>query len=125
MHLPPQNVVLAVTYNKMQLVDIIVETLVEQKQQLVEISHVMTIRREDLRNAHEEVNVIILHQMLSIVESSTNAINISVISDDTDVFVQLVHLYHTRQLTCHVTMEATYIGIQATAHSMWILLVNY
>ena len=91
MHLPPQNVVLAVTYNKMQLVDIIVETLVEQKQQLVEISHVMTIRREDLRNAHEEVNVIILHQMLSIVESSTNAINISVISDDTDVFVQLVN----------------------------------
>ena len=89
----------------------------------VEISHGMTIRREDLRNAHEEADVIIIHQMLSIVESSTNDINISVISDDTDVFVLLVHFYHDRQLTwrsCPVTMEATSkerksIDIQATA----------
>ena len=28
-------------------------------------------------------------------------------SDDTDVSVLLVHFYHGRQLTCHVTMEAT------------------
>ena len=49
----------------------------------------MTIRREDLRNAHEEADVIIIHQM-SIVESSTNDINISVMSDDTDVCVLLV-----------------------------------
>ena len=78
MHIPPQKVVLAaVTYNKTQLVDDIVETLLAQKQQLsstnhkrmvtgrdpvpVEISHGMTIRREDLRNAHEEVDVIIIH----------------------------------------------------------------
>ena len=52
----------------------------------VEISHGTTIRREDLRNALEEADVIIIHQMLSIVESSMNDINISVISDDTDVF---------------------------------------
>ena len=67
MHLPPQKVALAVTYNNIQLVDVIVETLLAQKQQLsstnhkfvvtgrdtvpVEISHGMTIRREDLRNA--------------------------------------------------------------------------
>ena len=64
MHIPPQKVVLAVTYNKMQLVDVIVATLLAQKQQLsstnhklmvtgrdpvpVEISHGMTIGREDL-----------------------------------------------------------------------------
>ena len=58
--------------------------------------------------------------MLSIVESSTNDINISVISDDTDGFVLLVHFYHNIQLTCRVTMEATSkerksIDIQATA----------
>ena len=58
--------------------------------------------------------------MLSIVESSTNNINISVISDDTDVFILLVHFYHDKELTCHVTMEATSkerksIDIQATA----------
>ncbi len=68
MNLPPQKVVLAVTYNKIHLVDAIVETLLAQKQQLastnhelvvtgrhpvpVEISHGMMIRREDLRNAH-------------------------------------------------------------------------
>ena len=58
--------------------------------------------------------------MLSIVEFFTNDINISVISDDTDVCVLLVHFYHDRRLTCHVTMEATSkerksIDIQATA----------
>ena len=109
MNFAPQKVILGVTYNKIQLVDVIVETMLAQKQQLastnhklvvtgrdpvqVEISHGMTICREDLRNAHEEANVIIIHQMLSIVESSTNDINISVISDDTDVFVMLVHFY--------------------------------
>ena len=73
--------------------------------------------------------------MLSIVESSTNYMNISVISDDTDIFVLLVHFYHDRQLTwrsCPVTMEATskerkFIDIQATAHlhNSRISLVNY
>ena len=122
---------------QIQLFDVIVETLSAKKQQLastihklvvtgrapvpVEISHGMTIRREDLCNAYEEADVIIIHHMLSIVESSTNDINISVISDDTDVFVLFVHLYHDRQLTCHATMEATSkerksIDIQATAH---------
>ena len=38
----------------------------------VEISHGMTIRREDLCNAHEEADVIVIHQMLSVVKSSTN-----------------------------------------------------
>ena len=123
MNHPPQKVVLAVTYNTIQLVDVIVETLLAQKQQLlstnhklvvtgrdpvpVEISHGMIILRYDLRNAHEEADVIIIHQMLSIVESSMNDINISVISDDTDISVRLVHFYHDKQLTCHVAMEAT------------------
>ena len=39
-----------------------------------------------VRNPHEEADVIIIHQMLSIVASSTNDINISVISDNTNVF---------------------------------------
>ena len=63
MHIPPQKVVLAVTYNKIELVDIFVETLLAQKQLAltnhklvvtgrdpvpVEISHGMTIGRADL-----------------------------------------------------------------------------
>ena len=89
--------VLAVTYNTTQLVDVIVETLIAKKQQLastnhklvvtgrapvpVEISHGMTIRLEELRNVNEEADVIIIHHMLSIVESSTNDTDISVIPD--------------------------------------------
>ena len=39
MHLPPQKVALAVTYNKIQLADVIVETLLAQKQQLASTNH--------------------------------------------------------------------------------------
>ena len=69
MHLQPQKVVLAVRYNKIQLVDVIVETLLSQKRRLAstnhkrvvtgrdpvpfEISQGSTIRREDLCNAPE------------------------------------------------------------------------
>ena len=68
----------------------------------------------------QEADVIIIHQM-SIEPIAMNDINISVISDDTDVFVLLVHFYHKRQFTCRVMMEATSkerksIDIQATAH---------
>ena len=81
------------------LIDVIVETLLAQKQLLastnhklvvtgrdpvpVEICHGMTIRREDLRNVHEEADIIVIHQM----------------------FVLLFHLYRDGQLTCHVTMK--------------------
>ena len=74
-----KKVVLAVTSNKIQLVDVIVETMCAHKQQLsssnhklvvtgrdpvpVEICHGMTIRREDLRNAHEEADVIIIQHV--------------------------------------------------------------
>ena len=79
MHLPSHKVVLVVTYNKTQLVDLNVETLLAQKQHLastnhnlvvrvrdpvpVEISHDMTTHREDLCNAYEEDDVIMIHQM--------------------------------------------------------------
>ena len=49
--------------------------------------------------------------MLFIVECSMNGINISVISDDNDLFIQILlpHLCIEDRLlgTCHVTMEAT------------------
>ena len=61
--------------------------------------------------------------MLFIVESTTNYINNCVISDDNDVFIQilLAHICHERYITCHVTMEATskerkFADIQATSH---------
>ena len=76
----------SVTYNKVQLVDVIVETLLVQKQQLASINHKlvvtgryqipverhhgMSIHRDDLRNTKEEANVIIIHRVFFIVESS-------------------------------------------------------
>ena len=86
----------------------------------LEICDGMFIHRENMQNTQEEADVIIIHQLMWIVDSTANDINITVISDDTDVFVLLVHFYHARQLTCHVTLEATSkerksIDIQATA----------
>ena len=136
MQLPSQKVVLTVSYNKTQLIALIVDALQAQKDHLrstnhklvvtgqdpvpVEISHGMIIHRADMRNTQEEADVIMIHQLLCIIDSATEDTNITVISDDTDVFVLLVHFYHERQLACRVTMEATgkerkSIDIQATA----------
>ena len=136
--LPSQKVVLTVSYNKVQLIALIVDALQTQKDRIgltnhklvvtgpdpvpVEISHGMTIHRADLRNTQEEADVIIIHQLLCILDSTREGNNsVSVISDDTDVFILLVHFYHERDLTCNLTMEATSkerksIDIQATAH---------
>ena len=99
---------MTVTDNKVQLIDLIVETLHERWEQLkthhelavtgsdpvpIEIHEDMTIHREDMRNTQEEADVIIIHQLLSIVEEKGVNTNISGISDDTDVFILFVHLY--------------------------------
>ena len=47
MHLPPQKVPLAVTYNTIQLVDVIVETLLAQKQQLSSTNHKLVVTGRD------------------------------------------------------------------------------
>lgn len=127
---PSQKVVLTVTYNKVQLIDLIVESLCEQRKQLkttrqklvvtgsdpvtVEINDGIMIAREDTRNTHEEADVIIIHQLMFIVKADAMNCNINVISDDTDVFVLLIHFYQQGNLTCPVTMEATSTGRKYT-----------
>ena len=120
--LPPQKVVLTVTENKIQLIDIICDQLVEiyqaehvqdahrlvrtgKKVVPVEVFKGIAINRNDLKTFHEEADVIIVQQML---ELATNGIScISILCDDTDVFALLLYYYVHCHLTCTLTMEST------------------
>ena len=120
--LPPQKVVLTVTENKIQLIDIICEQLVEiyqaehvqdahrlvitgKKVVPVEVFKGIAINRNDFKTFHEEADVIIVQQML---ELATNGIScISILCDDTDAFALLLYYYVHCHLTCTLTMEST------------------
>ena len=118
--LPPQKVVLAVAENKVQLINLICAELVNKglsralKHKLVitgkdpkptEVANDKLTERSDLETFHEEADVIMVQQMAQI--SQSGAKGISVISDDTDVFVLLIHFYAELDLTCGLRMEAT------------------
>lgn len=91
--LPSQKVVLTVSYTEVQLIALIVDALQTQKDRIgltnhklfvtgpdpvpVEISHGMTIHRADLRNTQEEADVIIIHQILCILDSTREATTVS------------------------------------------------
>ena len=109
----PQKVVLTVAENKVQLINLICAELVNTglsralKHKLVitgkdpkptEVANDKLTERSDLETFHEEANVIMVQQMAQIAQSGAKSI--SVISDDTDVFVLL-------DLTCGLRMGAT------------------
>ena len=64
--------------------------------------------RDDLKTTQEEADVIMVQQML--VLAFAGASRIRVVSDDTDVFILLLHFYHAHQLSCNLSMESTTIG---------------
>ncbi|XP_078661436.1 uncharacterized protein LOC144905583 [Branchiostoma floridae x Branchiostoma belcheri] len=131
--LPPQKVVLAVPVNKVQIIDLICQNLIQRAQNEpnehslvitttdpvpVVIQDDIVFRREDLLTCHEEADVIIVQQMVKAAESGARRINI--VCEDTDVFVLLLHYYAQLNLTCRLTMEGpsaerTTIDIGATA----------
>ena len=112
MPLPPQKVLLTVTQNKIQLIDLIVAALQKEKDQFklcvhklvvtgsepvpVEINKGLVIRRCDLKTVQEEADVIMIQQMIAISEELDGA-GIRVMCDDTDVFV----LFDTVSEKCH------------------------
>ena len=57
----------------------------------VEITDGKTINRQDLRSTHEEADVIITQHAIS---SSMNGKRVTVLCENTDVFVLLLHFYH-------------------------------
>ncbi len=121
--LPPQKVVLTVTENKKQLMHILFSELVKnksfhqkntQKHKLVitgqdktpvEISNGgVIINRRDMDTTQEEADTIIVQQLL--MASRERAAGITVLSDDTDVFVLLLYFYLKAGLQILVTMES-------------------
>ena len=66
-----------------------------------EVCNGLQIPRPDLKTMHEEADVIIPHQV--IYTASLGCCSIKVISDDTDVFVLLVHYFAFDINTSHGT----------------------
>ena len=62
--------------------------------------------RNDLMNSQEEADVIIIHQLMHVVETS-NQSPISIISDDTDVFILLFYFYKVKCIDVDVFLETT------------------
>ncbi len=121
--LPPQDVALTVTKNKIQLIDMICDELVSSVALLnlsnsfvvtgkspipTEVCSGLQIIRPDLKTMHEEADVIIPNQVVYL--ESLGCCTIKVISDDTDVFVLLVHYYADKKLTSALVMEPTSQG---------------
>ena len=120
--LPPQKELLTVTENKIKLLDIICEQLLEiyqaehvqdahilvitgKKVVPVEVFKGIAINRNDFKTFHEEADMIIVQQMLKL---NTNGIScINILCDDTDVFALLLYYYVHCHLTCTLTMEST------------------
>ena len=118
--LPPQQVVLTVTDNEVQLTELICQQLTSEfqekpsKHRLVitgkelmplELNHGTRYHRTELKTTHEEADVIIIHQVIQI--ANAGAKSIKVICDDTDVFILLMYAVLSHQLSCSVTMEST------------------
>ena len=59
------------------------------------------IYREDISTSHEEADCIIVQQAMMASEYQQG---VSVIADDTDVFILLIHHYLEQQLTNHLSM---------------------
>ncbi|KAK3894973.1 hypothetical protein Pcinc_001266 [Petrolisthes cinctipes] len=128
--LPAQNVVLTVTYNKVQLITLITKYFVDHVEdntnELITAEHPIPISitngqvrtQTNLRNTHEEADVIIVNQLVYL--AARGASNITVVSDDTDVFVLLLYFYCKEKLTCEVFMQSPIasrrtVDIKATA----------
>lgn len=117
--LPPQQTVLHVSKNKIQLIDMICDMLMStinpnslvitgKSPVPVEVNNGLIIQRCDLKTLHEEADIIIPRQVVYL--ASVGCQKIKVISDDTDVFVLLIHYYLEMNLTAILLLESTIMG---------------
>ena len=131
--LPTQKMVLTVVHNKVQLINLICNYLINyihdnqtklvitgQDPTPVQVWNNGTIKREDLTTNHEEADVIIVHHLVRIASGASDDSYIKVVCDDTDVFVLLIHVYLDKEMTMNVSMESpcagrTIIDIRQTA----------
>ena len=109
--LPQQQVVLSVTKNKVQLIDLVCEKLQKLDDGRLKTSLVITgrypvlmkvrnkalVQRIDLNTTHEEADGIIPQQVMALADVGCKTIN--VICDDTDVYVLLAHYIAVESLS--------------------------
>ena len=123
--LPPHKVVLTMSTIKKQFIDIICSELSEnnifhhgytQNYKLVvtgsnntpvQISHGVVVYREYISTTHEEADCKIVQQAMMASEYQQG---VSVIADDIDVFIILIHHYLEQQLTNIMVMESPIHG---------------
>ena len=119
--LPPKKQVLAVSENKKQLIQLIIDDLMTNPRFQSENKLIVTgmnpgeppfqiyqnnvTTLDDLQNFHEEADVIMIHQLLYASEQSDEPI--TVVCDDTDVFLLLLHFYKVKGSTNEVYLEET------------------
>ena len=142
--LSSQKVVLTVTGNKKQLINIICEELQNDKDFIdsfshehtllitgegdpVEITRGQVIPRPNIFTSHEETDNIIIQQTFMAVEQGAECL--SVMADDTDVYILLLHYYNQKELNIPMFMESSVhrrqtIDIRATAKEHANILPN-
>ena len=117
--LPQRQVVLSVTKNKVQLIDLICEKLQKFDDEHLKTSLVITGRYPvlmkvrsktlvqiiDLNTTHEEADGIIPHHVMALADMECKTIN--VICDDTDVYVLLAHYIAVESLSVSSIMDPT------------------
>ena len=99
--LPPQKVMLTVTRNKVQLIDLICEDMAFHKEYFsqhklvltgsdpvpVEINSGVIVKRQNMKTTQEEADAMIVQQVAEV-----KAKKVLVVADDTDIFVLRLHL---------------------------------
>ena len=119
---PSQKVVLTVSSNNTQLIDLILTELIYHKDMLngklvitgndpvpIQINQGVVSRRDDMTITHEEADTLIIQQLASV-----GAANVLVVADDTDVFVLLCHFVFNGDITGHVMMVSPIRGRTVT-----------
>ena len=115
--MPAQKTMMAVIKNKVQLIDLIVNSLKEKP--ILSKSLLMLTGSEktpykiqdglvslfpSLNTTHEEADIIIVNQLLWAVKEKPTA-GVMVICEDTDVFILLVHYYSKEEMKCQLYMK--------------------
>jgi hypothetical protein len=127
--LPAQKVLLSVSENKKQLIDMIITEILEddifmdrntqhhvlvmtgEEETPLQIKKGQVQERRDIKTMHEEADVILIQQVLACTRKDITASkNISVVCDDTDVFVLLLYYYWTCGLADVLIMESPIRG---------------
>ena len=116
--LPSQSVLLKFTKNKIKLIKLLAEYLLQNfpedspKRLIVTSGHPTPkqvfkgsiTERDDLRTTHEEADVIIPRQVISAMHEGASCVR--VICDDTDVFLLLLHTLYPFNTTVTVQMDS-------------------